>query len=67
MTNEEIRIKIQEYQQKCLAAATTFELNDEVRLCKDKINSLRAQCTHQDENGEIKSFNNRCQYCGKKL
>ena len=71
MTNEEIKAKIQQYQRECQQALTesgaTFALNRIIVEKKNKIQALRQQCTHINEQGEIDNVLGRCSYCGKKL
>ena len=48
--------------------AGTFELNATVEKYKNKINSLRNQCTHKNENGSsVFTSDGRCVYCNKKV
>ena len=71
MSNEEIRQEILNQQaeiQKLLTEnSTTFELNPKIAEHKKNIDKLRAKCTHLDTNHEVRVFNGRCLYCGKKM
>lgn len=70
MSNEEIRLKIAECQKEIYRAmqAGTFELNATVEKYKNKINSLRNQCTHKNETGaSVFTGDGRCVYCNKKV
>lgn len=71
MTNMEIQKKIMEYQaelQRIInGGLASFELNQNLTMYKNKINTLRDKCSHLDDNGAIKTFNSRCIYCGKRL
>lgn len=70
MTNEEIRAKIGEYQNEIrkVMLAGTFELNTSIEKYKNKINALRDQCTHKNENGAITYMSDgRCPYCSRKV
>lgn len=71
MTNLEIKNKISELQmnlrQLMLEGVATFELNTEVAKANNKINALRQQCTHLNEEGLFEIINGHCPYCGKKV
>lgn len=71
MSNIEIQKKIQQYQQECrqamLESGPNFALNQAIVDAKNKIQALRQQCTHINEQGELANEFGRCSYCGKKL
>lgn len=71
MSNTEIQKKIQQYQQECkramLESGPNFALNQAIVDAKNKIQALRQQCTHINEQGELANEFGRCSYCGKKL
>lgn len=67
MNNEEIREKIQKYQEQLQAnLLPTFELNPEIANIREKIKSLQQVCSHCNEH-KFQLFNGRCIYCGKNV
>ena len=69
MSNEEIAVKIQQYQHECEKAlqesGANFALNQIIVENKNKIKALRQQCSHKENDGTLaRNVLGKCKYCG---
>ena len=72
MSNEEIAVKIQQYQCECEKAlqesGANFALNQIIVENKNKIKALRQQCSHKENDGTFaRNVFGQCKYCGAKI
>lgn len=58
MSQDEIKMKVDEIDNKIAEAVRTFILSPELKDLMEEKAALRAQCVHEFENG-------KCIYCGK--